>query len=109
MRVDSECKEGKITWINPSEERVIRFTDKNKSFKMCFGSARAGASVYRVEGYAKTLLSSNSEPGPIGCLDSDCKHVTLLLQPTSSNTLEYNYTTSITNGNHSLHSEIYYM
>ena len=98
MRLDLGCQAGKVTWINPEEERMLSFTDRKRSFKVCFDSARAGASVYRVEGSAKTLVSLNSEPGRIGCLDSDCKHVTLLLQPSSSNTLEYNYTASITNG-----------
>lgn len=88
---------GKFTWINPEEERAVSFADKKSSFKVCLDSARAGASVYRLEGSAKTLLSANSQPGRIGCLESDCEHVTLLLQPSSNDTLEYNYTTSITN------------
>lgn len=92
------CETGKLTWFNPKEEWKISFADKKKSFNVCLDSARAGASVYRVEGSARTLLSSNSEPGGIGCWESDCKHVTLLLQAsTSGDVLEYNYTTSVTN------------
>ena len=98
MKLDLGCEMGKFTWINPEEERAVSFADKKSSFKVCLDSARAGASVYRLEGSAKTLLSANSQPGRIGCLESDCEHVTLLLQPSSNDTLEYNYTTSITNG-----------
>ena len=89
---------GKFTWINPKEQRAISFTDKKRSFKICLDSAREGASVYRLEGSAKTLLSANSQPGRIGCMESDCNHVTLLLEASSNDTLEYNYTSSITNG-----------
>ena len=98
MKLDSECHTGKVTWIHPEEERAISFTDRKRSFKVCLDSARSGASVYRLEGSAKTLLSSNSESGGIKCQESDCKHVTFLLQPSTNDTLEYSYTTSITNG-----------
>jgi len=99
MQLDLACKKGKITWINPEEERAISFTDKKRSFKVCFDSARAGARVYRLESSAKTLASSNSDPGQIGCWESDCKHMTLLVQPsTKVDTLDYNYTTTVTNG-----------
>ena len=98
MKLDLSCQTGKLTWLNPEGERAISFSDK-RSFTVCLDSARAGASVYRLEGSAKTLLSPDPEgAGRIGCLQSDCTHVTLLLQPSSSDTLEYNYTTSITDG-----------
>ena len=99
VKLDLGCQKGKITWLNPEEERMISFSDKKRSFTVCLDSARAGTSVYRLEGSAQTLLAPDSEPaGRIGCLESDCTHVTLLLQPSRSDTLEYNYTTSITNG-----------
>ena len=98
MKLDLGCEAGKITWVNPEEERAISFSDKKRSFTVCFDSARAGASVYRLEGSARTLVSPDSRSGRIGCLESDCTHVTLLLQPSRSDTLEFNYTTSITNG-----------
>ena len=100
MKLSLACQTGKLTWLNPEGERAISFSNKRRSFTVCLDSARAGAaSVYRLEGSAKTILTPDSEPaGRIGCLQSDCTHVTLLLQPSSSDTLEYNYTTNITNG-----------
>lgn len=107
MNLDLGCQTGKIVWINPEEERAISFHDRKRAFKICVDSLRAGAGVYRVvEGSTRTLLSANSEPGRIGCLESECKHVTLLVQTSNNNTLEYNYTTTITNSKRRAHCDI---
>lgn len=78
---------------------MISFTDKKRSFSVCLDSESVGASVYRLEGMAKTLVSSDSPPGRVGCFKSDCKHVTLSMQSSPiASTLHYTYTTTYTDG-----------
>jgi len=99
VRMDLSCPRRQLLWINPVGERVIRFTDKKRSFTVCLDSPHAGTSVYRLEGIAKTLVSGNSQSGRVGCFKSDCKHVTLSMQSSpGASTLQYTYTTTYTDG-----------
>lgn len=51
---------------------------------MCVTAKAPGANVYRLKGPSRQLIASSATSGQLGCFESHCGHVTLLLEVDSA-------------------------
>eukprot|EP00731_Ephydatia_muelleri_P028401 Em0020g45a len=83
--ITSSCGAGSVTWENPHGSQAITFL-RNTSFTLCLSSnsASSHAAVYRLIGPSRRLLVPKSHDGMLGCYDSQCSHVSLLIESQNS-------------------------
>ncbi|KAL5474046.1 hypothetical protein EMCRGX_G028619 [Ephydatia muelleri] len=97
--ITSSCGAGSVTWENPHGSQAITFL-RNTSFTLCLSSnsASSHAAVYRLIGPSRRLLVPKSHDGMLGCYDSQCSHVSLLIESqNSSGHVELMYQISMAN------------
>ena len=85
-RIASSCEAGSITWEGkPHGSQVVTFM-KNTSFTLCIlsSSASSSAAVYRLIGPSRRLLVPASRAGKLGCYESQCNLISLLIEPLNS-------------------------
>ena len=97
--ITSSCGAGSVTWESPHGSQAITFL-RNTSFTLCLSSnsASSHAAVYRLIGPSRRLLVPKSHDGMLGCYDSQCSHVSLLIESqNSSGHVELMYQISMAN------------
>lgn len=79
-----KCSTNGITLNKPYYPHMITFFNRHKSFLICLNTLNPRVTIYRLLGTSRQLLAaaSNYSTGRVEiCLESQCKHVTLLLEP----------------------------
>ena len=92
--LSSRCQSGKITWRTPQNGQIVTFYMSRRTFTVCLNGNFPGASIYRLTGPSRMLLTDANSTGPLGCFKSHCGHVSLLLEvdmELSPGLLKYTY------------------
>ena len=74
------CDTGRIDWRSPSYRQVVSLYKNRQSFRVCLTTSSPGAVVYHLKGASRKLVAKGDSAGHIGCFDSECGHVSLLLE-----------------------------
>lgn len=94
ITLNSRCSSANINWRKPNNGQIITFYKKQQSFTVCLNSVYAGGTVYRLKGSSKQMVAESNRTGNIGCFESHCSHVSLLIEADNTidpNILKYTY------------------
>ena len=79
-RITMRCDTGRIYWRNPSHRQVVSLYKNRQSFTVCLTASHPGVAVYRLKGASRRLVAKGESQEAIGCFESECSHVSLLLE-----------------------------
>lgn len=97
-RIASSCEAGSIMWEKPHGSQSVTFL-KNTSFTLCLSSNSTSSpvAIYRLIGPSRRLLIPKYRTGILGCYDSECNHISILIESyNSSGHIELKYETNTT-------------
>ena len=85
--INPRCPLNGLSWRRPRFSHVVVFFKKHWSFRLCFTVHSPGASIYRLKGTSKQPVASSNVSGSLGCLESNCKHLTLKMEVAAGSTI----------------------
>lgn len=88
-----KCSTNGITWNKPRYPHIITFFKSFKPFLLCLITLTPGVTIYRLKGQSRQLVSESNSTEAIDCFESQCKHVTLLMEPDTGSEIHRAYYT----------------
>lgn len=89
------CPVNGLIWKRPLFEHIVAFHKQNAPFRLCFTLHSPGIGVHRLRGTSRQLVARPNASGTLGCLESQCKHLTLVMKPdgeTKMKRVQFTYT-----------------
>lgn len=80
-RIAPRCPLNGLTWRKPRFSHIVVFHRRNRPFQLCMNLHSPGMAIYRLKGTSKQPVASANASGNLGCFESECKHLTFLIQP----------------------------
>lgn len=80
-RPRQQCPLNGLSLMDPRFNHIVVFFKRNRSFHLCATLHDPGMATYRIKGTSKQLIERSNSSGSLGCFESECKHLTILMEP----------------------------
>ena len=75
------CPMNSLVLKKPRFDHILVFHKLERSFRLCLSMDVPGGRVFRLKGASKQLVAREGASGDLGCFESQCKHLTLMVRP----------------------------
>lgn len=76
------CPQNGLTWQKAEFKHIVAFSKGYSPFRLCMTLlSPAHVTIYRLRGTSKQLIATAGSSGDLGCFESECKHLTFLMEP----------------------------